>query len=219
MSNELKSLAGIAEELELSKQAVYKRVNGSPDVLELLQPHTITNGTRKYYTLQGQQIIKGLFIVNQGQLKSTEVNQSQPEESSENKKNVIDRSQLKSTVVNQGQPVEVNQSQLKSTTDTATTAAIEALTQQLQVKDEQLKAAQAHIEELTKALTISQEQQRSLTEALTAAQALHAGTIQQQLITEHEEQDEITKDITEEQEPQKQLSLLKRIFKKKNRRT
>ena len=58
---------------------------------------------------------------------------------------------------------------------------VEALRQQLTVKDEQLAAKDKQIEHLTAALLSSQEQHRALTEALTTAQALHAGTIQERL--------------------------------------
>jgi len=58
---------------------------------------------------------------------------------------------------------------------------IEALRQQLTVKDEQLAAKDKQIGDLTAALLSSQEQHKALTDALTAAQALHAGTIQERL--------------------------------------
>ncbi len=235
METKLKSLANIAAELGLSKQAVYKRVNSSPDIVERLKPHTVTSGTRKYYTLQGQAFIKSLFASHQSQ---PEVNQrstgSQPEETtdnSENTTNAIEESQPK---VNQRSTIsqpEVNQKStfsqpevnLKSTESqpkgTAFDMAIEALTAQLNAKDEQLKAAQdnikdlnKHIEELTAALRTTQEQ-------LTAAQALHAGTLQKQLTAEHEEQahpesDELTapEDLTPEAE--QKTSIFTRLFKR-----
>lgn len=58
---------------------------------------------------------------------------------------------------------------------------IEALRQQLTVKDEQLAAKDKQIGDLTSALVSAQEQHKALTDALTAAQALHAGTIQDRL--------------------------------------
>ena len=240
MNNNLKSLAQIAAELELSKQAVYKRVNGSPDILEQLQPHTVTNGTRKYYTQQGQKIIKDLFTFRQSQLNLIDVNQSKPETTdgnNENTANIIEERQQTSTTVNQSKATEVNTSEPETTTDnqsgacsdTGTAAALEALTEQLKVKDSQitekdrqLSEANARIAELTKALTLSQEQQRTLTEALTAAQALHAGTLQKQLIAKHEEQAETTQGAPEdpprasepEQESEQKRSLFARLFKR-----
>lgn len=224
METKLKSLANIAAELGLSKQAVYKRVNSSPDILEQLQPHTVTNGKRKYYTQQGQKIIKDLFTFRQSQLNLIDVNQSEPETTvgnNENTANNIEERQQTSTEVNQSKTTEVNASEPETTTDTQSGAgspgtafntAIEALTAQLNVKDEQLRAAQKHIEELTAALRTTQEQ-------LTAAQALHAGTLQKQLTAEHEEQahpesDELTapEDLTPEAE--QKTSIFTRLFKR-----
>lgn len=59
--------------------------------------------------------------------------------------------------------------------------AFETLTEQIRIKDEQLLAKDKQIEQLTSALQLAQETQQQLTESLTASQALHAGTIQQQL--------------------------------------
>ena len=59
---------------------------------------------------------------------------------------------------------------------------IEALKQQLTVKDEQLAAKDKQITDLTAALVSVQEQHKTLTDALTAAQALHAGTIKERLL-------------------------------------
>ena len=58
---------------------------------------------------------------------------------------------------------------------------IEVLRQQLTVKDEQLAAKDKQLADLTAALVSAQEQHKALTDALTAAQALHAGTIQERL--------------------------------------
>ena len=213
MNTDLKSLAKIAEELQITRQAVYKRVNGSAEIKEQLKPHTVTNGARVYYTPQGQEIIKRLFVfcqptaTNDNQCEAN-VNQCEQDKTTGNSTN--NNSECEAMVTDDNQ-CEQNDNQCEPKgTDTqsgagaATTAAfntaIEALTAQLNAKDEQLKAAQdnikdlnKHIEELTNALTCSQEQQRALTEALTAAQALHAGTLQERL-TVNEEQGEAKPD-------------------------
>lgn len=258
MNTDLKSLAQIAAECHVTKQAAYKRVNGSPDILERLQPHTVTSGTRKYYTLQGQAFIKALFTSHQSQ---PEVNQrsteSQPEGTAENNENTTNAIEESQPEVNQrstiSQPA-VNQKSTESQPNGATQSgagspgtafntAIEALTAQLNAKDEQLKAAQdnikdlnKHIEELTNALTCSQEQQRALTEALTAAQqsitaaqALHAGTLQERLTVNEEPQgdpDPVTVPPNKEhsegeapadpaEEPAPKKSFFARLFKRK----
>ena len=242
MNSTLKSLAQIAAELDLSKQAVYKRVNGSPDVLKQLQPHTVTNGARKYYTLQGQKIIKDLFTFRQSQLDSIEVNQSEPETTdgnNENTANTIEERQQTSTAVNKSYTTKVNPSEPETTTDNQRGAfsnigkasALEALTEQLKVKDSQLSEANARIAELTKALTLSQEQQAQLTTALenttaalTAAQALHAGTLQERLtVNEEPEPETVTIPPNKEhsegeapaEEPAPKKSFFARLFKRK----
>ena len=60
--------------------------------------------------------------------------------------------------------------------DTLTT-----LTTQLATKDAQIAAQNEQIKYLTTMLQISQDQQAALQSALTTAQALHAGSIKQQL--------------------------------------
>lgn len=89
---------------------------------------------------------------------------------------------------------------------------IEALRQQLTVKDEQLAAKDKQLIDLTAALKSSQEQHKALTDALTAAQALHAGTIQERLTVSQEQSEEET--VIKKEEPQKR-GIFKRIFGKK----
>lgn len=59
---------------------------------------------------------------------------------------------------------------------------IAAMDAQLSVKDEQLAAKDKQLADLTAALMSAQEQHKALTDALTAAQALHAGTLQERLV-------------------------------------
>ena len=89
---------------------------------------------------------------------------------------------------------------------------IEALRQQLTVKDEQLAAKDKQLMDLTAALKSSQEQHKALTDALTAAQALHAGTIQERLTVAQDQSVEET--VIKKEEPQKR-GFFKRIFGKK----
>lgn len=89
---------------------------------------------------------------------------------------------------------------------------IEALKQQLTVKDEQLTAKDKQLIDLTAALKSSQEQHKALTDALTAAQALHAGTIQERLTVAQDQSEEET--VIKKEEPQKR-GIFKRLFGKK----
>ena len=88
---------------------------------------------------------------------------------------------------------------------------IEALRQQLTVKDEQLAAKDKQLIDLTAALRSSQEQHKALTDALTAAQALHAGTIQERLTVAQDQNEE--EPVTEKTELPKH-SFFERLFRK-----
>lgn len=94
---------------------------------------------------------------------------------------------------------------------------IEALRQQLTVKDEQLAAKDKQIGDLTAALLSSQEQHKALTDALTAAQALHAGTIQERLTVAEQSNaaEEVTaasSSVPDEEEPTREQQPKKRGF-------
>lgn len=94
---------------------------------------------------------------------------------------------------------------------------LEALQQQLTVKDEQIAARDKQITDLTAALVSAQEQHKALTDALTAAQALHAGTIQERLtVAEQPSPDEVTVPVGEAppEQPPKKRGFFARIFGK-----
>lgn len=94
---------------------------------------------------------------------------------------------------------------------------LEALQQQLTVKDEQLAAKDKQLADLTAALLSAQEQHKALTDALTAAQALHAGTIQERLtVAEQTNADEVTVPGGEapSEQPPKKRGFFARLFGK-----
>ena len=97
---------------------------------------------------------------------------------------------------------------------------IETLRQQLAVKDEQiaakdeqLAAKDKQLEDLTATLRSSQEQQKALTDALTAAQALHAGTIQERLTVAQDQSEEVS--VVEEKEEHEKRGFFGWLFGKK----
>lgn len=96
---------------------------------------------------------------------------------------------------------------------------IEVLRQQLTVKDEQLAAKDKQLIDLTAALKSSQEQHKALTDALTAAQALHAGTIQERLtVSQDQNAEEESVSISEEllENSTKKRGFFSRLFRKDN---
>ena len=82
---------------------------------------------------------------------------------------------------------------------------ITILSQQLAVKDSQIAAQQEQIKTLTQSL-------HDTTTALTAAQALHAGTIQQQLTDKKASSEDVSEDVPQ----QERQGFWQRIFKKRS---
>lgn len=62
MSNdELRTIAQIAEELKVSRQAVYQRIRYNTELSTKLSKFTVKNGNKTLYSLQGQELIKQAF--------------------------------------------------------------------------------------------------------------------------------------------------------------
>lgn len=58
--NELKTISQIAAELGVTRQAVYQRIKGT-ELSTRLQLFTVKQNNTKFYTLQGQELIKQAF--------------------------------------------------------------------------------------------------------------------------------------------------------------
>ena len=82
------------------------------------------------------------------------------------------------------------------------------LNEQLALKDEQIKDYRQQIKSYQEQILILTQSLHNATTALTAAQALHAGTIQKQL-TEHSESIEPS---SEPEQPKQKQSLFSRLF-------
>ncbi len=82
---------------------------------------------------------------------------------------------------------------------------LEFMQSQLTEKDKQLLEKDKQIESLAVTLSATQETQQQLTSALTAAQALHAGTLQERL----------TDNTSETENVEKHQSFLTRLFKRR----
>ncbi len=141
----------IADELRVSKQAVWQRVKRSKELSAMLQDHSETiNGTIHVDDVLEQRI-KELYPERNNPETVDETTVNNPETVDETSDNV---------------DVNILIGTLQRTVDT--------LQQQLTAKDKQ-------IDELTAMLKASQNQQATLVTALSAAQALHAGTLQERL--------------------------------------
>lgn len=191
-----KSIKQIADEIGVSKQAVFKKIKREPLSTSLQQFISTVDG-RLMVSVDGEKIIKQAFY-SADMANKDEV----PEQTKQTLKNEIDDNQLTvdaevhdnqfivDGAVDDNQPSTINQvKEYKTSQDieniiTVLENTVETLKNQLEIKD-------AQIEKLTDALVAAQQ-------TAAAAQALHAGTMQQQ--------------ITTTQDTQEKKSWLKKLF-------
>ena len=163
----MKTIRQIADEIGVSKQAVFKKIKREP-LSTSLQGLTATVDGRLMVEVDGEKLIKQAF----SEKSQTEIeNQTQTKSQTENHE-VSDLVCV-----------------LQATIDT--------LQGQLEAKDRQIEQQAQTITRLTDALAAAQQ-------TAAAAQALHAGTIQQQLITGEAG--------TDQQEPEQKKSWFSKIF-------
>lgn len=191
-----KSIKQIADEIGVSKQAIFKKIKREPLSTSLQQFISTVDG-RLMVSVDGEKIIKQAFC------SADTANKDEVcEQTKQTLKNEVDDNQLtvgtevhdnRFTVdgaVDDNQPSTINQSENLTTSQdieniiTVLENTVETLKNQLEIKD-------AQIEKLTDALVAAQQ-------TAAAAQALHAGTIQQQ--------------ITTTQDTQEKKSWLKKLF-------
>jgi uncharacterized coiled-coil protein SlyX len=156
----MKTIRQIADEIGVSKQAVFKKIKREP-LSTSLQGLTATVDGRLMVEVDGEKLIKQAF---------SEIAPSTP--------NAEKTAEVDGVI-----------SVLQATIDT--------LQGQLEVKDRQIEQQAQTITRLTDALAAAQQ-------TAAAAQALHAGTIQQQLITGEAGVDQ--------QEPEQKKSWFSKIF-------
>ncbi len=190
-----KTIKQLADELGVSKQAVWQRVKRTKDLAGMLEAHSRTVTGRIYIDEELEQTIKALYS-------SLRVDE---------------------TSVNKGCDVDETSPAVDETSvNTADSKLLDVLQQTVSMLQQQLLAKDKQIDDLTAMLKASQEQQATLASALTAAQALHAGTIQDRL-TEHagstedlaEDNDSLADRGKSPEAPEKKLGLFARIFGKK----
>lgn len=171
-----KTIKEIAEEIGVSKQAVFKKIKQVPLSTEIEKFISTVDG-KKLVSVDGENLIKQAF---QRKQKTANVNVDAKDDGKmftvgSNAGNTVD-----------GIPFA---SQERENTLVATfQTAIDALTSQLEAKDQQLAAKDRQLEEKDKQL---ERQTKTIEELATslavaqhtaqAAQALHAGTIQRQI--------------------------------------
>ena len=187
-----KTIRQIADEIGVTRQAVYQKIKSNKSAVKCLQLYTFTVDSTKYYTSDGEKLIKSLFsdkqAVNSGVKLSTDsvytpVNDFTP---CKQEKMPIN-SALSDDTVNKG----VNEGVNKFTanfTDLFTAQLTEKDKQlaekdkQIAEKDKQLAEKDIQIARLTALLQNAQEQQAALLQTLAAEQALAAADKKQLLL-------------------------------------
>ena len=208
-----KTIKQLADELGVSKQAVWQRVKRTKDLAGMLEAHSRTVTGRIYIDEELEQTIKALY------------SSLRVDETSVNKGCDVDETSpaVDETSVNKGCDVDETSPAVDETSvNTADSKLLDVLQQTVSMLQQQLLAKDKQIDDLTAMLKASQEQQATLASALTAAQALHAGTIQDRL-TEHagstedlaEDNDSLADRGKSPEAPEKKLGLFARIFGKK----
>ena len=174
----MKTIRQIADEIGVSKQAVYKRYKGK--LHTVCAPYAHTEQGVLYLSEQAETLIKQDF------LKDNRSNGAHTDTRTERSIGAVPEQSQEAGVV----------AVLQTTIDT--------LQGQLEVKDRQIEELNARLAEVSAALLTAQQ-------TAAAAQALHAGTIQQQLLTGEAGADQ------QGQEPEEKRSWLRRIFAMKGK--
>lgn len=204
MNDELKTIAQIAQDLNVSRQAVYKKLKKNPDLTTSLQPYTTTKGKLTVYDSQGQELIKQAF-------------QNQPVNHADNQRvnqSVTSDNQMLTSLQQQNSLLQSELDVLK-TQLTDKDNQINLLKSQIAYRDKTIASLQADKDKLNARLDKAEDNISSLSTALTAAQALHGMDKQQAAIEVKEEPKELASEEEPEQ-PQQKLSFFQRLFRKRS---
>lgn len=197
-----KTIKEIAEEIGVSKQAVFKKINQVPLSTEIEKFISTVNG-KKLVSVDGEILIKQAFQRKQKRKQKTvDVNVDAKDDGK------------KFTVGDMVDGIPSKSQEQENTLAAAFQTAIDALTRQLEEKDRQLAEKDKLLEWQTKTI---EELATSLAVAQHTAQALHAGTLQRQIedvpIMQAEEM-KVATETAEEIMPEyeKRRSIFSRIF-------
>ena len=205
-----KTIRQIADEIGVTRQAVYQKIKSNQSTISNLKLYTFIVDSVKYYTPDGEALIKSLFsgkstvkqTVNECVKLSTEsvytpVNKFTPCKDGE----TPIKPEVSDGTVNDGVNKAVNVStnsvytpvnEFTANLTDLFTAQLKEKDKQIAEKDKQLAEKDAQIAALTAMLQSAQEQQAALVQTLAAEQALAAADKQRLLLqakstTEHQE--------------------------------
>ena len=209
-----KTIRQIADEIGVTRQAIYKKFKLHSAIANNIKAYSFTVDRVKYYTTEGEKIIKSLFTnnydvpqetvdVSTEQFTSDNLTTDQVDRLTHQLTDELtglqdDKTRIKSVFSDsstQQTTADVSTEQLTSVN--LTTAKVDRLTHQLTVlfsaqlttKDKQLEEKDRQLAEKDKQIAMLMEQTNNLTQALQAAQALAAAD-KQQLLLQAENQSE-----------------------------
>ena len=231
-----KTIRQIADEIGVTRQAIYKKFKLHSAIANNIKAYSFTVDRVKYYTTEGEKIIKSLFTnnydvpqetvdVSTEQFTSDNLTTDQVDRLTHQLTDELtglqdDKTQIKSVFSDsstQQTTADVSTEQLTSVN--LTTAKVDRLTHQLTVlfsaqlttKDKQLEEKDRQLAEKDKQIALLMEQTNNLTQALQAAQALAAADKQQLLLQAGKQNEQL--ENTQKQETAKK-SFFSRIFRK-----
>ena len=179
-----KTIRQIADEIGVTRQAIYKKFKLHSDIANNIKAYSFTVDRVKYYTTEGEKIIKSLFTNNYDVPQET-VDVSTEQFTSDNlTTDQVDRLTHQLTVL---------------------------FSAQLTTKDKQLEEKDRQLAEKDKQIALLMEQTNNLTQALQAAQALAAADKRQLLLQAGKQNEQL--ENTQKQETAKK-SFFSRIFRK-----
>ena len=231
-----KTIRQIADEIGVTRQAIYKKFKLHSAIANNIKAYSFTVDRVKYYTTEGEKIIKSLFTnnydvpqetadVSTEQFTSDNLTTDQVDRLTHQLTDELtglqdDKTRIKSVFSDsstQQTTADVSTEQLTSVN--LTTAKVDRLTHQLTVlfsaqlttKDKQLEEKDRQLAEKDKQIALLMEQTNNLTQALQAAQALAAADKRQLLLQAGKQNEQL--DNTQKQETAKK-SFFSRIFRK-----
>lgn len=189
----MKTIKEIAEDIGVSRQAVYKRIKKEP-LSTSLQEFLSTVDNVVYIDETGEKLIVSAFSKSEPVNDSTKFTVNQTTEVDNGLQTIL----------------AILQSELESKNKI-----IDHQAQQLTTKDKQLETKDKQIGEITAALENTTSALLEAQQTAQAAQALHAGTIQQQLTAGSEDGTESGQEVvTTQDEPMKKEGFFSRWFKR-----
>ena len=173
-----KTIRQIADEIGVTRQAIYKKFKFNSAVANSIKIHSFKVDRVKYYTAEGEKIIKSMFTDNSNTSQST-VNLSTEQ--------LTDKLTSDNLTTNQVDKL-----------SEFFFAQLTAKDKQIEEKDRQLLEKDHQLAEKDKQIAMLMEQSNNLTQALQAAQALAAADKKQLLLQSEQQNNQSKNDDTSE---------------------